>query len=272
MNSVLFKGWLMHHRFQPKVHRFRYRVVSWLFDLDELGQLDGRLKLFSRSRFNLFSFYDSDYGDGSNSALKEQINQLLEEYHLPAADKVQLLCYPRVMGYVFNPLSVYYCFFAGKLMATVYEVSNTFEERHRYVIAAVKGAADNSRTIKNYQTANKQMHVSPFFERDCYYRFDAPEPNTTLKLNIELFRHQQKLFIASLTGKRQPVSDRALLTAFTSIPFQTLKVIFTIHWQALKLFLKGIPVVRHIPLEKNYSSSKGQPYSKKTSTSMEAET
>ncbi|MRI31850.1 DUF1365 domain-containing protein [Endozoicomonas sp. OPT23] len=265
MNSVLFTGRLMHHRFQPRVHQFSYRVVSWLFDLDELEQLNQNFRLFSRNRFNLFSFFDRDYGDGSDCSLKQRVNQLLEEHQLETAENIRLLCYPRVLGYVFNPLSVYYCFSAEKLTAIVYEVSNTFGERHSYVMAVSESPGNENID----QLADKQMHVSPFFERDCFYRFAAPKPAELLKLSIELFKGEQKLFIAALNGKRKSITDKELLTAFVSIPFQTIKVMVTIHWQALKLWLKGIPLVRHEPLENNHSSSKGKLSPEAITASME---
>ncbi len=272
MNSALFTGWLMHHRYQPRVHRFSYRIASWLFDLDELEQLNRNFRLFSRNRFNLFSFYDRDYGDGSGCFLKQHVSELLNQHQLKAADKIQLLCYPRVLGYVFNPLSVYYCFSGEELTAIVYEVSNTFGERHSYVIAVSNGSLEENTTRKKeYQSADKQMHVSPFFDRDCYYRFQAPAPDNSLRLDIELFNGQQRLFIASLNGKKQSISDKAILSAFAAIPFQTLKVMVTIHWQALRLWLKGIPLVKRVPLKSNHSSSKGKLSPEAQEKSMETE-
>ena len=255
MKSAIYQGNLMHNRLRPKKHRFFYRVASWLFDLDELYHLDRKYKLFSYNRFNLVAFHDKDYGDGSGQPLKQQITQLLSERDLPEPDQITLLCYPRILGYVFNPLSVYYCHNNEQLSAIVYEVSNTFGERHSYVIATDK-LAETTPVVR--QTVSKKLHVSPFFPMDCYYLFRTASPGENAKLAISLNDRKGKLFAAVFSGKRQSVSDRVILKLAVALPFQTLKVIAAIHWEALRIWLKGIRLYRHKPAVKQFSWSRGK--------------
>ena len=260
LTSAVYPGILMHNRISPKKHQFSYRVASWVFDLDELSVISRQYRLFSRNRFNLIAFYDKDYGDGSGRPLKEQINELLRLNHIKDAEQIRLFCYPRVLGYVFNPLSVYFCFRAEKLIAVVYEVSNTFGERHSYVVEAEQ--VKNKRAIVR-QIANKQLHVSPFFPMDCYYRFRTgiPAKNVVLSISLHdagLHKKKQKVFSAVFKGIRQPVNDKTIFRLAATLPLQTIKVIAAIHWEALRIWLKGIRLYRHKPAKQSFSWSKGK--------------
>ncbi|MGB1271688.1 MAG: DUF1365 domain-containing protein, partial [Endozoicomonas sp.] len=240
-------------------------------DLDELPELDKRLSLFSVNRFNLVSFHFGDYGDRSTTPLRQQIEQLLQAQGIPEPDHIRLLCYPRILGYAFNPLSVYFCYekssdnenqnTALNLTAVVYEVSNTFRERHSYVMATDVIAADPS--VKNrpapiiHQMAEKRLHVSPFFPMECAYRFKVMPPAETISLGIDLNDSDGRLFSAVFKGRRQPVNDQLILKIMVMLPLQTLKVIGAIHWEALRLWLKGLKIFRHSPRGYFFSWSRG---------------
>lgn len=262
--SAVYVGELMHHRFRPKAHRFSYRVASWLLDLDELDELDHRLTLFSHNRFNVVSFFDRDHGEGSDTPLQEQINRLLRHHNIATADKITLLCYPRLFGYTFNPLAVYFCYLEQQLIAIVYEVSNTFGERHSYVAAVeLENRSEESRAIEHKKTAirqqaDKALHVSPFFPMDCYYCFRIRPPAASITLGIQLNDADGKLFTAVFNGLRQTISDRFIVKQTTLLPLQTLKVIAAIHWEALRLWLKGIAIFSHRPRPFFFSHSRAQ--------------
>lgn len=260
MNSAVYWGSLMHNRIRPKKHRFRYRMASWLIDLDELATLHKRLRLFSFNAFNLIAFHSKDYGDGSGSCLKQQIIKLLSQNNIDAPDRVELLCSPRILGYVFNPLSVYLCYRKDKTVAVVYEVSNTFNERHSYVIPANASAQEII-----HQSVPKRLHVSPFFPMDCYYRFRIEHPDETLSMGIELLDQEGKLFAAVLQGNRKALDNKLILQQLCLLPWQTLKVIAAIHWEALKLWIKGIKIVTHKPAGQPFSWSAGESVSRKGS-------
>ena len=253
MKSAMYWGHVMHNRLRPKKHRFQYSIALWLLDLDELPALAKRLKLFSLNRFNCVAFHEKDYGDGSGSPLKQQVIDLLGVHNINAPDSVRLLCSPRFLGYVFNPLSVYYCYRKGLLSALVYEVSNTFGERHSYVIPVDQGATSQAA----HQSVRKALHVSPFFEMDCYYRFRMISPSEKTTMGIELLDAKGKLFAAVFQGRRQHLNNGLILRQLLLLPLQSLKVIAAIHWEALRIWLKGINIVRHKPAQQKYDNSLG---------------
>ena len=265
MNSAVYSGTLMHNRIKPRKHRFTYEVASWLFDLDELDSLDKRLTFFSRNRFNLVSFYDADYGDGTETPLRTYIHTLLDKQGIENPDSVSLLCYPRILGYVFNSFAVYFCYDASKrVIAVVYEVSNTFGERHSYVIAA----KDQGNGVIR-QWAEKKLHVSPFFETDgCAYQFRVSAPAEQVTLGISLFKQGERLFSAVLQGEQRPISDRFIAKQLITLPLMTVKVVAAIHWQALKLWIKGMTLFRHTSRGYFFSWSAGENQSKTTRATL----
>jgi hypothetical protein len=237
--SCLYLGTVMHRRFKPRRHKLRYRVFWLLLDLDELPQVARRLHFFSLERFNLFSFCNADHGDGSGRPLRTQI-----EEHLSAAGlaldggPIRLLCMPRVLGYVFNPISVYYCYHgSGALTALIYQVHNTFGQRHSYVIPV-----DRSQGELVEQYCPKAFYVSPFMDMDINYAFRVQPPGENVKLRIEGSDSKGPVIVASLAGTRAALIDGALLATFASFPLLTLKVVAGIHWEALKLWVKGMRV------------------------------
>lgn len=215
-----------------------------LLDLDEIDALAARTRTFSRNRFNLLSFYDRDHGDGSGAPLRGQIERHLRDAGLgEASARIRLLTMPRVLGYVFNPISVYFCHRSdGTLGAILYEVSNTFGDRHGYLIPV---AADDGPPIR--QSCAKRLYVSPFMAMDMRYDFRIVPPGERLTLAIAEHDPEGLLLTASFTARREAFADGVLLRAFASHPLLTLKVVGGIHWEALRLWIKGVPLTERPP-------------------------
>jgi len=239
MRSALYAGQVVHARFRPRRHKLSYRVFSLLLDLDEVATLGLRLKLFGHNRAAVFSFLDRDHGDGAGN-LRGWVTAQLRQASIELVEpSIELLCYPRIFGYVFNPLTVYFCREEGMLKAILYEVHNTFGERRTYVICVREGA----NVIE--QSCVKELYVSPFVPMDCAYRFHIEPPSGRVVIGIDETDAEGLLLKASFAGSRQALTDAALLRALFAYPLMTLKVTAAIHWEALKLWAKGVPVFRH---------------------------
>lgn len=230
----------MHQRLRQVGYRFVYDVFNLYVDIDELPALHNQCRLFSHNRFNLFSLYDRDVGERENRAFRPWLERLLRRRGVELeGGRIFLLCYPRVLGYVFNPLSLWYCHHRdGSLRAIVCEVHNTFGETHHYVLTAPNGGA-MSWNIE--YRAQKAFHVSPFVQPDAEYHFHFAEPGKCVHVLINEFADGSPLLDASMSGTRLPLNDATLLGLFWRIPLLTLKVIALIHWQALKIWLRGAP-------------------------------
>lgn len=248
MNSALYSGQVMHHRLRPREHTLRYRVFWMLLDLDELDQMSRSLRFFSRNRFNLMGFHDADHGDGSETPLRVQATRLLERRGVDiGSGAIRLLTMPRVLGYVFNPISLYYCHRPdGALAAMIYEVTSTFRERRAYVLPV---APEDGRVGRIDQATGKGLYVSPFMDMDMRYAFKGSVPDDRLDLAIDGLDSQGLLIATAMRGRRRVLSDRALLAAMAAMPLLTIKVVAAIHWEALKLWLKGVPLTRKPPAE-----------------------
>lgn len=238
LRSSIYSGWVMHSRRIPRPHRFRYSVWWMLIDLDELGQLDRSLRVFSHNRLNLLSLYDSDYGHGGGP-LRTYVEERLAEAKLSsAAARIELLTMPRIGGYAFNPLSIYFCRdVSDRIAAIIYEVHNTFGERHSYVIEVQEDPGGIVR-----QTASKAFYVSPFMDMSLAYDFCVTPPGETVRVEIKGAREGDVIIQAVLSGKRETLSTTNLLRHFIIRPLVTIKVIGAIHWEALRIWRKGIGV------------------------------
>jgi DUF1365 family protein len=242
--SCLYFGTVFHQRLRPKRHRLAYGVFSLYLDLDELEGLASSLRLFSRDLFNLFSFYSSDHGGSTAEPLRRWVEETLAQagIDLPGG-AIRLLCYPRVFGYVFNPLSVFYCFDRDDaLKALIYEVNNTFGQRHTYLIPVEHAEAGAIR-----QACDKHFYVSPFMPVAGRYQFRVEPPGETLGLVINYGDDAGPLLHASFRGRRMPLDDRGLLRAAIRYPLMTFKVIAGIHWEAAKLWRKRVPLIDRPP-------------------------
>lgn len=237
--AKLCYGTVVHRRYRPKVHGLKYRVFSLLVDLDQVELLSKRLKLFSLNRANLFSLHEQDHGTGAPGGLKRTIVEKVEARHAGTAiERVVMLCFPRVLGYVFNPLTVYYCYGVDDaLKVLVYEVNNTFGDRHHYVLSV---DADQQGTLA--QACTKKMYVSPFNAVDGTYEFHVSAPEDKLAVGVNLRVDGAPVLKAYLSAQTSELSDRALLGAFVRLPAMTFKVIAAIHWEALLLWAKGLKI------------------------------
>lgn len=237
--SGLYAGKVMHRRLKPKRHDLRYRMFWLLLDLDELDALDKATRIFSRNHFNLFSFFDRDHLDGSPTPLRDQIECHLRSAGIePDGGAIRVAALPRILGYVFNPLSVYYCHARdGRLLAMLYEVNNTFGERHSYLIPV-----DENNTEPIVQSCAKELHVSPFMDLALSYDFRVTVPGASLSVSVNARDKDGVLLATSFSGNRVALSDSALLRAFFGHPLLTLKVLLGIHWEALKIWLKGVKI------------------------------
>ncbi|MEC5398588.1 DUF1365 domain-containing protein [Uliginosibacterium sp. H1] len=242
--SALYAGSLMHLRLRPRRHLLRYRMYSVLLDLDALPATAAPLRLFSLNRFNLFSFHERDHGAGDNTGLSDWVRGRLREAGLPHDGRILLFAMPRVMGYVFNPLSVYFCHDTeGALRAILYEVNNTFGERHGYLLEVAQGQR-GGQAVRQHSA--KRFHVSPFLQLDMEYRFRVLPPTPTrplMKLLVDVHDADGRTLVAEYGATRRTLDDANLLRLFFSHPLLTFKVIAGIHWEALRLWLKGVKVI-----------------------------
>lgn len=268
LNSRLYYSTVMHHRFKPKVHRFTYQVGSFLLDLDELEHMDKHLTGFSYNRAGLFSVYDKDYVTTEGHSLKQHAQHLLFEQGCEEAQRIELLCMPRNLGYGFNPLCIFFCYNGeNQLYATLYQVSNTFGQKHIYL---VEGENERTQEQEQHQSkptpktqrlnhqADKVFFVSPFIDMDCQYRFKISPPGEVLKVLIRQQDSKGLLLNATLTGKSTPLNSKALITLCLRRPLFTYKVIAGIHWEALRLWLKKVPLVNRHHVKEPSLISRGQ--------------
>jgi len=237
--SAIYEGAVTHTRVFPARHSFRYRVFSLLLDLDEIDALDKSSRLYARNRAALASFHDADHGDGR--PLREWTAAKLSEAGIEAGGPIRLLCYPRLLGYVFNPLSVWFCYRQdGALTATIYEVHNTHGERHSYILRA---EANDGRVR---QECDKAFYVSPFLSLDCRYGFCIQPPGESVVIAIRETEEGMPVLNAEFSGRRKPLTDKALAWALLRHPLMTVKIVAAIHYEAFRLWLKRVPAHAHL--------------------------
>ena len=239
-SQAVYFGHVMHMRLSPRTHNFRYRAFSLLVDIDQLGESDGP-RLLRHNRFGLMSVMDRDHGPRDGSPLRPWVDAQLARKGLPHCDRVMMLCFPRMLGYVFNPLTIYFGYDeAGRLSALIYEVKNTFGDQVAYVHPAGASLGGSHR-----QTQDKAMFVSPFIAMDQTYNFTIRPPGDRVSVRIRQSGPGGDALIATQTGRARPLSDAVLARAFLSYPLMTIGVIARIHWQALRLALKGLKFRRY---------------------------
>jgi uncharacterized protein len=239
-NSSIYTGNVIHKRFKPKVHSFNYKVFSLLIDLSELNSLEKKLKLFSYNKFNIISFYNKDHGPRDGTSLKSWVIENLKKNNIETNDiQIKLLCYPRIFGYVFNPLSVFYVYDKNlDLISILYEVKNTFGEQHTYIFRSNK-----SQNLIQH-VCKKKFHVSPFIEMDCVYFFRLLKPGNKISVIIDQNDKEGKILYASQYGIKSELNNKTLFRAYLKHPLMTLKIILAIHFEAFKLWTKGIKFIR----------------------------
>jgi DUF1365 family protein len=240
--AALYVGDVMHARLRGIHHRFSYRVISMLIDLGRLDQADRQSPLFGVNRAALYSFHEADHGprDGSSLLLHIQRSAAQSGTDL-AGGRVLLLCYPRLLGFTFNPLSVYFCYRAdGELAVIVYEVRNTFGDIHSYVLPVKPGELSEAGVR---QRQDKSFYVSPFIGMAMRYQFRVSPPDESVKLRILETDREGPVLAATFNGRRRALTTAALLRAFVALPLVTFKIVAAIHWEALRLWLKGARLV-----------------------------
>ena len=239
MTSSIYNGTVIHKRFKPKVHFFKYKVFSLLIDLSELNVLEKKINFFSHKSFNLISFFDKDHGERDGSSLIDWVKKNLKENNILFEEiKIKLLCYPRILGYVFNPLSVFYVYDKkDDLISILYEVKNTFGEQHTYIFKV-----KNNNILQH--SCSKKFHVSPFIEMNCIYFFKILKPGEKISVIIDQYQSNEKLLYASQDGKRVDFTSIELIKSYLKHPLMTFKIISAIHFEAFKLWAKGIKFIK----------------------------
>ncbi len=243
MNSCLYECSVMHHRFAPKAHHFQHDIFMFYLDLDELDSVAKKILLFSHNRKNVYSFCDQDHEPAGQNPLKQRVLNFLQKsgIELNSSARIMLLTLPRVLGYVFNPISIYYCFdSAGEPICSVAEVGNTFREMKLYLLSPDE--LDANETFQ--KIVPKHFYVSPFSSLDLNFDFKLKIPVEKLAIKVDDLDGDEKVLITTLTGKRAELTNQNLLWLTIKFPLVTLKVIFLIHWHALRLWLKRIPFYR----------------------------
>jgi DUF1365 family protein len=239
MNSCLYECSVMHLRLEPKVNKFRYRIFMFALDLDELDSL--RVPGFSRNRWNLYTFRDRDHltlPGLETASLRENLSAWVENHgiRLPVGGRIMLVTLPRVLGYIFNPVSFYFCSdAAGAPLCAVVEVGNTFRELKPYLLPAPE--SDGRFRL----VTPKHFYVSPFSALDLCFDFKLRVPGETLDIHIDDRAGERPVLLSALTGQRAPLTTARLLWFTLKYPLITLKVIALIHWHALLLWLRRLP-------------------------------
>ncbi|BCE03057.1 DUF1365 domain-containing protein [Marinicellulosiphila megalodicopiae] len=235
--NKLYKGKVFHKRYSPKVNQFVYNVASFYINVDQLEALSKKLKWFSFNRFNLFSVHNKDHHQ--TGSIRDKVEDVLKKHdQFESFESIYMLAYPRVLGFVFNPLTTYYLFDQKKkLKKIVYQVHNTFKEECYYIKDVQKD------TMRHSQ--QKEFYVSPFLELNMTYQFDMSFPGKKIKVHIDEFdENNKKILTASFNGNAHAITDSALLKQFLSMPLMTFKVLFAIYWQAVKLICKKVRIVK----------------------------
>ena len=237
MNSLFYLTKIIHKRLKPFNHKFQYTSLTMCLDYDEIKKISKNVKIFSYNKFNIFSFYDEDHGYRDKRTLEEFVKNFLTKHEIHYKNlKIKILCFPRILGYVFNPLSVIYCYNDENLISIFYEVKNTSNEQHTYFFASKE--VKNKKEYKHQ--CNKSFYVSPFIEMKGVYKFTNSISDEKLSIIIDLFSEKnEKIFTASQFGNKVPLCSMTLIKQLIFNPLVTFKVIFAILYEALIIFIKG---------------------------------
>lgn len=248
MKSSIYSGVVFHKRHGDVPHLLKYKIFYLLLDLDEVESLGKRIPFFSTKGFNLVKLDTRLHGAEDVKALKDKISDLaMSRFQLPDITKIKLLTIPKIAGYAFNPLSVFFCYDGQDVLkAIVYEVRNTFGEKHLYPIEV---SVDKNGKIEPHQAA-KQFFVSPFQPLEGFYEFEIDQPTDMARILIDYKKGEQLLLSAGFSGSRQALTAASLAGTLARLPFTAIKVMAGIHWEALKLWIKGAefysPSKRHL--------------------------
>ncbi len=237
MDSCLYECTVLHRRLSPKRHEFAYKIFLFLLDLDELDDIRRDVPIFGVNEPNLYSLNDADYFRLGTGSIRNNLLAYLKSEGVNAVPaRVRLLTLPRLLGYTFNPISVFFCFDAhGRPLVSVVQVGNTFGELKPFVIPKVpEGSRFHARVPKHF-------YVSPFSALDLSFDFRLEVPGERLSIRIDDYDHQDKTLVSTLAGTRRPLTLGSLLFLSVQYPLVTLKIIFLIHFEALRLWLKRIP-------------------------------
>ena len=239
LSNCLFEGKVFHSRVYPKSHSFRYKVFCINFNLCNVDKVFKNIPVFSVNKFNLFSFHEKDHGPHGCINLEKWIKNTIKDSGIKESiETIFILAYPRILGYVFNPLTVYTCINKkNKIIAQIYEVHNTFKQRHFYL-------TKNTFDLKNHKNKiYKAFHVSPFMSMKGEYIFKSFISSKSLTIFIEFLSKKEKL-IASFTATKKSLSTYRLLLNFFKYPLMTSKVILGIHLEAIFLYAKGLRIFK----------------------------
>ena len=237
-DQCVYVGKVMHKRMYPKISQFEYKVFSIFLDIDKIEQTIKSLKIMKYNKFGILSFNNKDHGKRDGTVLRKWVDKTLKKNGRPFAEKVFLLCFPRMYGYVFNPISIYFCYNNGNLDSVICEVKNTFGDQVIYVLSS----EDITKKVIT-SSKKKEMYVSPFIEMEQIYDFFISPPDKRLSFLIKQKGKEGLTLIARHQAKAFPLTDYTLYKCIIFNPLMTLKVISAIHWQAFKLFLKGIKYI-----------------------------
>lgn len=240
MAIKLLKAKIFHKRHTPKINAFTYDAYYFSFYNKDKEKLANYFT--SLNSFNLFSFYDEDHGNRDGSSLEKWLTNILKKFKLKCDGEIKVITMPRFFGYIFNPVSFWFCYDKDKnLKAVIAEVNNTFKETHSYIVYnSNKDDIIDGEEIN----LNKQFHVSPFYPREGEYKFRFFEKNGKIKIIIDYYLNKKLTLETSLSGYEVEYNHINLIKTAISIPFIGFKVMFLIHFQALKIWLKGIKYVK----------------------------
>ena len=241
MESRLYRCVVIHNRIRPKKHRFSYNAFMFYIDVDEIDSIRDKSLFVSRNRFNLYAFHDKDHLQEGEDSIRQNIERFLKSSGIDRkAGTIKLLTNLRTLGHIFNPVSFYFIDDnEGKPLCSIAEVANTFSEQKLYLLD--KDTYDGRRFR---QKRLKHFYVSPFSDLDTSFSFSLKEPDERLEISINQSDRESTYFFSSLTGEAKPFDDMRLLIYTLRFPLITIGIIWAIHWQALKLYIKGLRVRR----------------------------